>query len=80
MSLTIELSPDAEARLRGLAARQNREVSAFIIDAAMEKADWIENEFLPSQEAELARRLEAYKNDGNPGRSWAQVRAELSSK
>lgn len=34
-----------------------------------------ENNFSPSQETELARRLEAYRNDSDTGHSWAQVRA-----
>ncbi len=79
MSLTIEVSPELETRLREAAARQNRDVSAFILDAATEKADWVEaDEFSPAQEAELARRLEAYRRDGDTGRSWAEVRAELT--
>jgi len=80
MSLTLEIPPEVETRLRQLAALQNSDVSSFILDAATEKADWMESDFSPSQEAELARRLESYRSDGDTGRSWAQVRAELEAK
>ena len=79
MSLTIEISPETEARLRELATREQRDLSAFLVEAASEKADWLENGFSPAQETELDARLELYRRDGNAGRSWAQVRAELVS-
>lgn len=39
MSLTLDLSPEVENQVREAALRQQREVSAFIIDAVQEKIE-----------------------------------------
>jgi len=83
MTLVLEL-PEETGRPRREAARRLEEAQRIAkADAAPDELTRIseelglyeENDFSPSQETELARRLDAYRDDGDTGHSWAWVRA-----
>lgn len=78
MSLTLEIPAEVENELRAKiqTAQQSEEAQRIAkSDAALDELTRIteglglyeESDFSPSQEAELVRRLEAYRNDGDTG-------------
>jgi len=70
IKMTLEqIQRDEEHRLRLEALQEMTRINE-------ELGLYEEDNFSPAQEAELARRLKAYGNDGDAGRSWSQVRAD----
>ena len=80
----LELPEETERRLREATQPLEEAQRVAKADAALDELTRIteelglyeESDFSAAQEAELAQRLEAYRNDGDTGRSWEQVRTD----